>query len=267
MFVSVSMILFAESCNFQCVVQTGISYSSLQTINTFGMIGAALNTFIILYVCCKSEDQGEAAAPLIIRTVDTRVQRANAARIRTLERQAREQKIQAADLKKAKVKLEKAKLEKAKNERARIAARVAESWLKPQQSSGEAKQNLSEQFLAKKSTSIVNSDNFVHSTRPSAPPIAEAVIVTVRESESESESKHNTNTNTVINPLLSKWFNDRRIRTNDSMFQVLFEIGVQEPRDFVDLDEDDIVLICSKLNKIGCKKFRRGLEEKENPEA
>ena len=54
---------------------------------------------------------------------------------------------------------------------------------------------------------------------------------------------------------LGRWFARHKIRTNEKMWKVLDELGVEDWTDLKHLDEQDIELICKNLKKISAIKF------------
>lgn len=69
-----------------------------------------------------------------------------------------------------------------------------------------------------------------------------------------TEKKH-------TNPAFLSWFQEKKIYMTNEAIEVLINIGVQEPSDLKDLDDDDIESVSKKLSKIPSKRFKAELAD------
>ena len=61
------------------------------------------------------------------------------------------------------------------------------------------------------------------------------------------------------NDAISAWFDEHDVSSSAATLTAMHEIGVVNPNDMSELDEDDVNVICATLKKISAKRFRRAL--------
>ena len=60
---------------------------------------------------------------------------------------------------------------------------------------------------------------------------------------------------------LMQWFDANRITMGENSMVILNDIGVEDTNDLLELDHDDLELICSSMKKIQAKRFKAAIKE------
>ena len=60
---------------------------------------------------------------------------------------------------------------------------------------------------------------------------------------------------------LMQWFDANRITMGENSMVILNDIGVEETNDLLELDHDDLELICLSMKKIQAKRFKAAIKE------